>query len=95
MFKTAIAPGQHIRIHSWFIRLMINIRRYKDVDWATICSIHDLARPDELRHSCDPRVFTPIEEDEEVEDFKRSEKLVAERGGEVIGFVGVDGQFIV
>lgn len=69
---------------------MIKIRTYQPQDWSSICSIHDLARPDELRGSCDPRAFIPIEQDEEVAQLKRSEKLVAENDGQVIGFVGVE-----
>ena len=71
-------------------RNMINIRTYQRQDWASICSIHNLARPDELRGSCDPRAFIPIEQDEEAAQLKRSEKLVAEIDGQVIGFVGVE-----
>lgn len=53
--------------------------------------MHDLARPIELRGSCDPRAFVPIEADPEVEDLKGSQKIVAELDGRVVGFVGVDG----
>lgn len=53
---------------------MIIIRPYQKKDWQRICAIHDAARPDELRGSCDPRAFVPIEKDSEVEDLKRSNK---------------------
>lgn len=72
-------------------RTEIQLRPYHERDWLAICRIHDLARPDELRGSCDPRAFTPIEADPEVEDLKRSQKIVAEVAGRVVGFVGVDG----
>ena len=73
---------------------MITIRPYEEKDWKSICAIHDAARPDELHGSCDPRAFVPIEEDDEVEDLKRSDKLVAVDGERVIGFVGVDGKYL-
>lgn len=68
-----------------------NLRPYRDLDWLAICRVHDLARPIELRGSCDMRAFVPIEADPEVEDLKRSRKIVAEVDGRVVGFVGVDG----
>jgi ribosomal protein S18 acetylase RimI-like enzyme len=73
---------------------MDEIRRYRDSDWEAICAIHDAARPHELRGSCDPRAFVPIEQDEEVEDLKRSQKYIAQDGGTVVGFVGVDGKYL-
>ncbi len=69
---------------------MITYRNYDDNDWQAICQIHDRARPDELKGSCDPRGFIPIEQDKEVEDLKRSKKFVACEGETVVGFVGVD-----
>ena len=73
---------------------MITIRPYKEKDWKGICAIHDAARRDELRGSCDPRAFVPIEQDSEVEDLKRSEKFVAVDGERVVGFVGVDDKYL-
>ena len=73
---------------------MITIREYKDKDWAAICQIHNLARPDELRGSCDPRAFVPIEDDPEVSDLQRSHKHVACDDERVVGFVGVDGDYL-
>ena len=70
------------------------IRPYQAADWARICQIHDAARPIELAGSCDPRSFVPIEEDHEVADLKRSRKLVACLGDELVGFVGVDGDYL-
>ena len=74
--------------------MMITYREYQDTDWKSICNIHDGARPDELKGSCDLRAFVPIEQDEEVEDLKRSQKFVACDEGEVVGFVAVDGKYI-
>lgn len=69
---------------------MITIREYRDQDWQAICRVHDRARPDELRGSCDPRAFVPIEQDSEVEDLRRAHKYVACDGDRVVGFVGID-----
>lgn len=68
----------------------ITIRDFAPADWARICEIHDLARPDELRGSCDPRAFVPILKDPQVEDLKQSQKFVAEADQRVVGFVGVN-----
>lgn len=73
---------------------MITYRNYEDKDWKAICQIHDRARPDELAGSCDPRGFIPIEEDKEVEDLKRSKKFVACEEEQVVGFVGVDEDYL-
>ena len=73
---------------------MILYRKYEEQDWKAICAIHDLARPDELIGSCDPRAFIPIEQDKEVEDLKAHKKIVACDGDTVVGFVGVDGTYL-
>ena len=73
---------------------MIKYRDYQDSDWQAICRIHDRARPDELVGSCDPRGFIPIEQDEEVEDLQRHKKFVACEGDKVVGFVGVDEDYL-
>jgi ribosomal protein S18 acetylase RimI-like enzyme len=73
---------------------MITYRDYQDFDWNAICNIHDRARPDELKGSCDPRAIIPIEQDPEVEDLKRSRKFVACDGDKVVGFVAVDEKYV-
>jgi predicted N-acetyltransferase YhbS len=73
---------------------MITYREYQDTDWTAICQIHDRARPDELRGSCDPRAFVPIEQDKEVEDLRSSRKFVACDDEKVVGFVGVDDKYL-
>jgi ribosomal protein S18 acetylase RimI-like enzyme len=73
---------------------MIIYRDYQDKDWAAICQIHDRARPDELKGSCDPRAFIPIEQDSEVEVLKRSQKFVARDGDAVVGFSSIDGSYV-
>lgn len=70
------------------------VRAFQGEDWPAICEIHDLARPDELRGSCDPRAFVPIAEDPEIEDLRACAKLVAEAGEQIVGFVGVDGDYV-
>ena len=72
----------------------IQIRPYQSTDWKTICRIHDLARPDELHGSCDPRSFIPIEDDKEVEHLKKCQKLVAVAAKIVIGFIGIDDDYV-
>lgn len=74
---------------------MITVRPYEEGDWHAVCRVHDRARPEELRGSCDPRAFVPLSEDAEYEqDFHRSNKLVACEGERVVGFVSVDGDYI-
>ena len=72
----------------------INIRPYQETDWKTICNIHDKARPDELKGSCDPLAFIPIEDDEEVNHLKLCQKLVAIINDQVVGFIGIDDGYI-
>jgi ribosomal protein S18 acetylase RimI-like enzyme len=73
---------------------MISYREYQDEDWKAVCQIHDRARPDELRGSCDARAFVPIEQDKEVEELKACWKFVAVKDEQVFGFVGVDNQYL-
>jgi len=73
---------------------MITYREYEDKDWTAICQIHDWARPDELRGSCDSRAFVPIEQDKEVEELKACWKFIACEDEIVIGFVGVDDKYL-
>jgi len=73
---------------------MIIYRDYEEADWPAICRIHDRARPDELKGSCDPRAFIPIEQDEEVEDLKRSQKFVACDENQVVGFSAIDEKYV-
>jgi len=73
---------------------MTTYREYQETDWKAICQIHDRARPDELRGSCDRRAFVPIEQDKEVEDLKASRKFVACIEEQVVGFVGVDHTYL-
>lgn len=73
---------------------MIAIRPYRETDWASLCAIHDAARPDELKGSCDPRAFVPLADEPEAEELRGSTVLVADDGGQVVGFVAVDGDYL-
>lgn len=73
---------------------MITYRDYSDSDWQSICQIHDRSRPDELKGSCDPRGFIPIDQDEEGEDLKTCRKFVACDDESVVGFIGVDDKYL-
>ena len=73
---------------------MTEYRDFQDTDWKAICQVHDRTQPDELVGSCDPRGFIPIEQDKEVEDLKRHKKFVACEDGKVVGFVGVDEDYL-
>jgi ribosomal protein S18 acetylase RimI-like enzyme len=71
------------------------IQAYCEADWPAVCAVHDRARPEELRGSCDPRAFVPLaEEQDDAESFQRSRKFVACLGEQVIGFVGIDGTYL-
>ncbi|MBX3051694.1 MAG: GNAT family N-acetyltransferase [Caldilineaceae bacterium] len=73
---------------------MITIRPFKPEDWDALCRIHDAARPDELKGSCDPRAFVPLSQEPEAEELRKSTILVAEEGDEVVGFSAVDGDYL-
>ncbi|MEM9264078.1 MAG: GNAT family N-acetyltransferase [Cyanobacteria bacterium P01_F01_bin.13] len=73
----------------------ITLRAYCNEDWPAICAIHDRARPYELDGSCDTQAFVSLAvEQEDIENFQRSEKFVACLGETVVGFVGVDDSLI-
>jgi GNAT superfamily N-acetyltransferase len=70
------------------------IRDYRPEDWAAICRVHDRARPDELRGSYDARAFIPLAEDPEGETIAQCTMFVAEQGGEVVAFAGIDEPYL-
>lgn len=73
----------------------VTIRAYTDADWPAVCTVHDRARPAELDGSCDPRAFVPLADDQEDrENFQRSQKFVATINGKIVGFSGVDGTYL-
>jgi ribosomal protein S18 acetylase RimI-like enzyme len=68
------------------------MRAYCNTNWPPVCAVHDRARPDELRSSCDPRAFVPrAEEQDDAESMQRSHKVVACLGEQIVGVVGIDG----
>lgn len=73
---------------------MIEIRSIKNKDWPGVIRVHDAARPDELKGSCDPRAFVPLAEDPEFEELKSSRVWVAEEKDQVVGFTAVDGTYL-
>jgi ribosomal protein S18 acetylase RimI-like enzyme len=66
------------------------IRDYRPADFEAVCRIHDRARPDELRGSFDPRAFVPLAQDPERDYIPLCDMFVAEDGGTVAGFAGID-----
>ena len=74
--------------------MTLSIRAFLDNDWPLICQIHDFARPDELRGSCDPRAFVPIEQDQEVEHLRLCQKHVAIMDDQIVGFVGIHEDYL-
>jgi len=70
------------------------IRPLQPDDWQRVTQIHDAARPDELAGSCDPRAFIPLAKDPEFEDLKKCQILVAILDSGLVGFVGVDNDYL-
>ena len=70
------------------------IRDYFEKDWTRICEIHDLARLDELRGASLESAFLPLEVAAENEDLFDYNLLIAERNGEVVGFIAYDDEEI-
>ncbi|GAB4190829.1 MAG: hypothetical protein OHK0022_03980 [Roseiflexaceae bacterium] len=90
--RTEAASDEQFRDYSGATVL---IRAYTEADWPAVCALHDRARLDELRGSCDLRAFVPLaEEQADGENFRVSQKFVACLGERVVGFVGVDGNFL-
>ena len=56
--------------------------------------MHDRSRPDELLGSCDPRAFVPLADDPTAADVHSSRKWVACDDERVVGFVGVEGNYL-
>ena len=74
--------------------MQVTIRDYRPDDWAAICRVHDRSRPDELRGSFDARAFIPLAEDPEGDYIAACTMFVAERGGEVVAFAGIDEPYL-
>jgi len=73
---------------------VFTIRSYQPGDWEFICAIHDAARLDELRGSCDLRAFIPLAQDPESEQLLRSSIFVAQVQDRVVGFSAVEGDYL-
>jgi GNAT superfamily N-acetyltransferase len=72
----------------------LEIRHDRVKDWNRICEIHDLARPLELKGSCDPRAFIPIGEDPEIEELRLCTRLIACKGKSILGFAGINEDYL-
>jgi ribosomal protein S18 acetylase RimI-like enzyme len=73
----------------------MQIRRYRDTDWATVREIYDLSKPDELRGVMDTAAIPPLEADPNMTTlFRESQILVMEDAGRVVGFAGSRGTVI-
>jgi ribosomal protein S18 acetylase RimI-like enzyme len=67
--------------------MALDIRRYRQDDWAAICRIHDTARLDELRSSVGVEAFLTLADTYENEDLFSNPVWVAELDGSVAGFI--------
>jgi ribosomal-protein-alanine N-acetyltransferase len=73
----------------------MQIRPYRDTDWATVCEIYDLSKPDEMRGVVDASAIPPLEADLDMKAlFHDSQILVMEDADRVVGFGGNRGTFI-
>lgn len=65
----------------------MNLRPYRAADWQRLCAIHDRARLDELRAGGLTDAFLTLEQAAENEGLFDGEVIVAEDGGQLLGFV--------
>jgi putative acetyltransferase len=73
----------------------LEIRLYRNDDWAVICEIYDLSKPDELRGVVEPSAILPLEMDPSMRTlFCESQIVVMEQAGHVVGFAGNRDNFI-
>lgn len=71
------------------------IRDYAAGDWDAICRIFNLAKPDEMRGTCDLQAILPLSEDDKLLNLFRSSKIiVAELDEQIVGFAGFSGELI-
>ena len=56
--------------------------------------MHDRSRPDELRGSFDARAFIPLAHDPEGDYIELCDMFIAEDGGDVVGFAGIDDPYL-
>ena len=72
----------------------LSLRPYQDSDRESLCAIHDRARLDELRGSCDLDAFVPLHRAGESEGLWECAITVATIEGCVRGFVATDNDYI-
>lgn len=73
----------------------MRIRPYVHNDWAAVCQIYNLAKPDELLGAVDPNAILRLEADSDMQAlFRGSDVFVAEDSARVVGFGGNRGSFI-
>ncbi len=81
----SVPPAGHAEVMS------VIVRPYADSDWDAIARIHDSARLDELRATVGVDAFLTLEQTAEGEGLFDGSVWVAETGGQVAGFVALDG----
>ncbi len=65
----------------------MNIRKYSDNDWQTLCCVHDAARLHELRSTIGSQAFEPLADIAEEEGLFSYDIWVADNSSQVVGFV--------
>lgn len=70
------------------------IRKYEDEDWESICILHDLARPAELKGSVPLEAFIPLKDAADNEGLFDGEVFVGELKRNVVGFVAWEPHYI-
>jgi len=73
----------------------MHIRPYRDDDWALVCEIYDLSKPDELAGVIAPETICPLDSDSDMKShFSESKIWVAELESRPVGFAGSRGNMI-
>ena len=73
----------------------MKLRAYDKKDWAAVCTIYDLGKPEELLGAVEPSSLLPLASDPDMKSlFHVSQIVVAEDTGHVVGFAGNRGSFI-
>jgi len=73
----------------------MHIRPYRHDDWADVCQIYNLAKPEELLGAIDPKAILRLEADPDMQSlFRGSDIFVAADFDRVVGFCGSRGSFI-
>ena len=73
----------------------MRLRPYRSDDWAAVCQIYNLAKPDELLGAVELSAILPLEADPDMQAlFRGSEVFVAFDSERIAGFGGSRGSFI-